>query len=106
MTKEIGLACIVAFPDGIDLLVRAHAGSKRTGVLGTVGEFLKVGVSEPPEDGRANEALVEWIAKILDVRRSKVSRLTGKSANKKRFRIEGIAPLAALATIQGALAEK
>ncbi len=29
MTKEIGLACIVAFPDGIDLLVRAHAGSKK-----------------------------------------------------------------------------
>ncbi len=98
----------MAFPDGIDLLVRAHAGSKRTGVLGTVGEFLKVGVSEPPEDGRANEALVEWIAKKkrLDVRRSKVSLLTGKSANKKRFRMEGIAPLAALATIQGALAEK
>ncbi len=100
MTGELGLACIVAHPKGIDLLVKAHAGSKKTGVLGLVGDSLKLGVSAPPEDGRANEALVELIAKLFTVRRSSVTLVTGKTAKSKRFRIEGVDPLAALECIQ------
>lgn len=100
MTGDLGLACIVPHPKGIDLLVKAQAGSKKTGVLGLLGDSLKLGVSAPPEGGRANEALVEMIAKIFAVRRSSVTLVTGKTAKSKRFRIEGIDSLTALEGIQ------
>ncbi len=103
MTGDMGLACIVTHPRGIDLLVKAHAGSKKTGVLGLVGDLLKLGVSAPPEDGRANEALLRLIAELLEVRLSSVTLVTGKTAKNKRFRIEGVDSMVALAFIQSQL---
>lgn len=84
------LACIVATPEGIDLLVKAQPGAKKTGVLGLVGDAIRLGVSAPPEDGKANEALVELVAAIFGVRKSVVSLVSGKSARAKRFRIVGL----------------
>jgi hypothetical protein len=100
------MAFIVVVPGGIDLLVRAQPGAKKSGVLGLVGDSIKLGVSAPPEDGKANEALVELVADLLRVRKSCVSLVSGKSARGKRFRILGISAEEALSRLNPYLSEK
>ncbi len=75
---------------GCVLAVRAQPGSRRPGVQGEINGALKVAVSAPPQDGRANEALVEVLRKALGVRRSQVELLSGETARDKRFLIRGV----------------
>ena len=70
--------------------VRLAPGSKRDRLLGIHGDALRIAVSAPPERGKANEALVELIAKELDLHRSAVSLQSGHTSRDKRVRIQGI----------------
>lgn len=54
---------------------------------GTV--WLKARVSAPPEDGKANKALIALLAKSLKLPKSSISIITGDTARKKILRIEG-----------------
>ncbi len=54
---------------------------------GTV--WLKARVSAPPEDGKANKALVQLLAKALKVPKSGIDFISGETARKKILRIEG-----------------
>src|SRR2546422_414420 len=76
--------------EGWILPVRAQPGARRAGVQGEQGGALKVAVTAPPEDGRANRALVEALAEALKVRRSQVELLSGQTARDKRFLIRGV----------------
>jgi uncharacterized protein YggU (UPF0235/DUF167 family) len=60
-------------------------------VQGEQAGALKLAVSAPPEDGRANEALVEMLAELLQIRRSQIALLSGQSARDKKFLIRGLA---------------
>ncbi|MBX3355919.1 MAG: DUF167 domain-containing protein [Phycisphaeraceae bacterium] len=66
--------------------------ASRRGAGGVVGDRLKVRVQEPPEDGRANEALVEVLADALGVSRRSIHILSGHASPEKQVRIEGLAP--------------
>ena len=79
--------------EGCVLPVRGAAG--RAAGQGAQGEqaapgSLKVAVTAPPQDGRANEALVEALRKALAVRRSQVELLGGATGRDKRFLIRGL----------------
>lgn len=76
--------------EGCILPVRAQPGARKTGVLGEQAGALKVAVNAPPEDGRANKALVELIAESLGVRRSQVELLRGQTSRAKQFLIRGL----------------
>jgi uncharacterized protein (TIGR00251 family) len=76
---------------GCVLAVRAQPGAKRNGVVGEHNGALKVAVSAPPRDGRANEALVEALSAALGVKRGQVELLSGQTGRDKRFLIRGIA---------------
>lgn len=78
---------ITPHPEGASLVVRAQPGAKRTGVLGEQSSALKVAVTAPPEDGRANAALVEVLREWLGVKRSQVELLSGKTNRNKTFLI-------------------
>jgi uncharacterized protein (TIGR00251 family) len=65
-----------------------------------VGEHdgrLKVALSAPPVDGAANEALVEFLAEALGVRRADVALLEGQASRRKRLAVRGVAPALVLA---------
>lgn len=51
--------------------------------------WLKVRVSAPPEDGKANRALVQLLAKRLRIAKSAIHFISGETARKKILRIEG-----------------
>ncbi len=79
--------------EGIELRVRAQPKAKRPGIAGVVegadGPRLRIAVSAAPEDGRANRAVVEAIADLLDVAPSAVSLVAGATAREKTFRVAG-----------------
>jgi hypothetical protein len=74
------------------LSVHVQPGAKRTGVVGAHGEAVKVRVTAPPEDGKANQAVAELLATTFGVRKGDVELLSGASSRQKRFRITGLAP--------------
>jgi len=68
--------------------VRAQPGARREGLAGTWNGMLKLAVSAPPEDGRANERLLRLLADLLGLRPNQVALLSGEHARVKEFRVE------------------
>lgn len=83
---------IQAHPEGATLAVRAQPGAKKDGVLGRHGGAVKVAVTAPPEDGRANAALVEYLKNWLGVKRSQLVLLSGEKNRNKVFLVRGLTP--------------
>jgi uncharacterized protein (TIGR00251 family) len=78
--------------DGTILLaVHAQPGAKRTEVCGLHGDALKVRVAAPALEDRANEALVEFLAKRFGVARRDVTLVSGAKSREKRIEIRGSA---------------
>lgn len=83
-----------AVADGITLAVRAQPGAKKTVIAGVYGEGaaaqLKIAVQAPPLEGRANAALIEFLADLFSVPRSAVELLSGEGSRSKVFRLCGV----------------
>jgi uncharacterized protein (TIGR00251 family) len=77
-------------PEGLLLAVRAQPRARKAGVLGEHGGALKIAVTAPPEDGRANEALTEALREALNLKRSQVALVSGATSRDKRFLIRGV----------------
>jgi uncharacterized protein (TIGR00251 family) len=78
--------------EGCLLSVRAQPGARKNAVIGEHGGALKIAVMAPPEDGRANEALVDLIREWLGLKRSQVELAAGKTSRNKQFLIRGLTP--------------
>lgn len=59
-------------------------------IVGLHGDALKVKVTAPPVDERANRAVELLVARVLDVPRSTVSVISGHSSRRKRVEVRGI----------------
>lgn len=77
-------------PEGVILPVRAQPGARKAGVLGEQAGSLKVAVTAPPEDGKANKALLEVLRDVLKLKRSQVALLSGETSREKKFLVCGI----------------
>jgi uncharacterized protein (TIGR00251 family) len=75
-------------PDGrLVIDVHAQPGARRTEVVGLHGEALKIRVSAPALEDRANEALAAFIAERLGVARRDVTLVSGAKSRSKRFAV-------------------
>jgi len=83
---------ITPHAEGCLLAVRAQPGARKNAVLGEHSGSLKVAVTAPPEDGRANEALVEVLRDWLGLKRSQVELASGPTNRNKQFLIRGLTP--------------
>jgi uncharacterized protein (TIGR00251 family) len=79
--------------------VRAAPRAKRNAVAGVTGDALKICVTAPPEDGRANDALIEVLADWLAVKRRQVEIISGAANRNKVVRITGVTAEQLLAKI-------
>ncbi len=77
-------------PEGVVLPVRAHAGARRNEVRGQQEGQLKVSVTQAPERGKANKAIIALLSKALGVRKSQVELLAGETSAQKRFLVRGL----------------
>ena len=81
---------VQATGDGAILILHVQPGAKRTEVAGLHGDALKIRLAAPPVDGKANEALVAFLAGRLGIPRARVALVAGATARAKRLRIDGI----------------
>ncbi|HEY9397172.1 MAG TPA: DUF167 domain-containing protein [Burkholderiales bacterium] len=72
---------------GYIVAVHAQPGAKRSEISGLHGERLKVRIAAPPLEGRANEALIEFLAQRLGLPRSKLRVLKGLQGRAKLVEI-------------------
>ena len=66
-------------------------GAKRSEFAGRHGERVKVRLAAPAVEGKANAALIEFLAEYFDVPRRNVSIVSGVRSRAKRVAIEGVA---------------
>ena len=78
--------------DGADWLVsvRVQPRASRTEFAGLFGERLKVRLQAPPVDGRANAALLEFMATACDLPRARVTLESGQTGRDKRVRLHAL----------------
>jgi hypothetical protein len=92
--------------DGVTLAVRAQPGARTTAIAGVYGEGasaqLKIAVNAPPLEGRANEALIAFLAELFSLPKSAVSLTSGASSRSKVFLLRGISLAQAKAEIKAA----
>jgi uncharacterized protein len=85
---------IRAVDGGITLAVRAQPGARKTAIAGIYGEGaaaqLKIAVHAPPLEGRANAALIEFLAEKLSLPKSAVELVSGETSRSKIFRLRGV----------------
>lgn len=79
-----------AVEDGVVVSVHVQPGARTSGVVGRHGDALKVKVSAPPLDGRANAAVIDLLARTFGVRPAQVSILAGASSRSKQVLVEGV----------------
>jgi len=77
-------------PTGITFAVKVHPRARKNAVTGEVGDALKVALTAPPVDGKANEACTDFLAKLLKVPRSSVTIASGHSSRNKVIRVAGL----------------
>ncbi len=77
-------------PKGVTFAVKVHPRAKKNAITGEVGDALKVSLTAPPADGKANQACIEFFAKLLNVPRSSVTIAAGQSSRNKVIRVAGL----------------
>ncbi len=76
--------------EGIVIAVWAQPGAKKNGFVGVHNGMLKIAVTAPPEDGRANAAIVQLLAKELKLSKSRVVLQSGATQRQKKFLLVGL----------------
>lgn len=80
-------------PDGVSVAVKVQPKSRRPGLQGTApaadGVRLRIGVSEAPEDGRANRAACAALARALHIPASAVQVTAGPTSREKTLHVTG-----------------
>ena len=72
----------------IELAVQPRA--SRTELAGLHDGALRLRIAAPPVDGAANDAIVDFLAKQLDVSRTKLELVSGQSSRRKRVLVHGL----------------
>jgi hypothetical protein len=76
-------------PGGATFAVKVHPRARRNAITGEVGDALKLALTAPPVEGKANQACIEFLAEFLNVPRSSVTIVGGHTARSKIIRVAG-----------------
>ena len=84
------MAVIQNSPAGVTFAVKVHPRAKKNAITGEVGDALKLALTAPPVDGKANDACINFFAKLLNVPRSSVTIAAGQTSRNKVIRVMGL----------------
>ena len=76
--------------EGVSFAVRVHPRAKKNAIAGELGHALKIALTAPPLEGRANEACIAFFSKLLGVPRSSVTILSGEKNRNKVVHVAGV----------------
>jgi uncharacterized protein (TIGR00251 family) len=80
---------------GISFAVKVHPRARKNAITGTVGDALKLALTAPPVEGKANQAAIEFFADLFQIPRSSVTIASGETSRNKVIRIAGVSKAAA-----------
>ena len=89
MSKMAGLD-INQLDDVVVFRVKVVPGSSKTAILGRLDGAVKIKVTAPPEKGKANQCLIEFLAKTLGVKKKTVSVISGRTSSVKKLQVSGV----------------
>ncbi|HVO80231.1 MAG TPA: DUF167 domain-containing protein [Terriglobales bacterium] len=75
---------------GCSFAVKVHPRARRNAITGELGDALKLSLTAPPVEGKANEACIAFFADVLKVPRSSVSIASGQGSRKKVIHVAGL----------------
>jgi len=76
--------------NSVNIKVHIQPRSSKEQIIGLHNGRLKIKISAPPVDGKANQNLIEFIAKALGVSKSKIEIVKGRTSKLKTLKISGI----------------
>ena len=74
----------------VTFAVKIHPRAKQNAITGEVGDALKLSLTAPPVEGKANEACIDFFAKLLKLPRSSITIAAGQTSRNKVIRVEGL----------------
>lgn len=77
--------------DSITFNVKVIPRAKRDEIVGVEGDAVKIRLNAPPVEGRANEALVKFLAAVFDIPRAQIEIVRGETSRHKVVRVRGVA---------------
>jgi uncharacterized protein (TIGR00251 family) len=75
---------------GVSFAVKVHPRARKNAITGIIGDALKLSLTAPPVEGKANQAVVEFFADLFDIPRSSVTIASGATSRNKLVRIAGM----------------
>lgn len=70
--------------------VKVHPRARKNAITGELGDAIKLSLTSPPVEGRANDACIEFFAQLLKVPRSSVTIASGHASRQKTLRVIGL----------------
>jgi hypothetical protein len=75
---------------GVSFAIKVHPCARKNAITGTVGDTLKLALTAPPVEGKANQAVIEFFADLFAIPRSSVTIASGEISRNKVVRISGL----------------
>jgi len=76
--------------NSLTFVVKVHPRARKNAITSEIGDALRVALTAPPVEGRANDACIEFFAKLLKLPRSSITIAAGQSWRTKVIRITGL----------------
>lgn len=90
---------------GVSFAVKVHPRARKNAITGIVGDALKLSLTAPPVEGKANQAVIEFFADLFAIPRSSVTIASGTTSRNKVVRIAGLSRAAVEQRLAGTLTQ-
>jgi uncharacterized protein len=88
---------------GISFSIKVHPRARKNVITGVVGDALKLALTAPPVEGKANQAVIEFFADLFAIPRSSVTIASGETSRNKVVRVSGVSRAAVEERLKAAL---
>ena len=78
---------------GVTFAVKVQPRARKNEITGIVGDALKLALTAPPVEGKANQAVIEFFADLFDIPRTSVTIASGETSRNKVIRVSGISAM-------------
>ena len=75
---------------GVAFAIKVQPRARKNAIIGVVGDIVKLALTAPPVDGRANQAVIEFLAELFEIPRASVTIASGETSRNKVVRIAGM----------------
>ena len=75
--------------DGVIFRVKVQPGAAKNEIVGVQGDALKIKINAPPVKGKANRALIDFLAEKLGVKKSEIKIISGHRSKIKKIKVLG-----------------